>query len=208
MSNCDEGSRSKRIPLLSLTLDQVNDFKFGLFCGGAYSSRVSLGLALRLSMTQCASYRDSVVFEIEALESGTATSTKPAQRFRKGSVSSFWHKHFYVPENFLRNIGDRWGVSEGAGNEDLSRLIDEVAAECGSDPDLWPKRLAHRLVIGGLEERAASRRLTGHWIIFGQYDDRNYYLDIATHEEGLESDRLYDKLKASAEAEFSFLFRD
>ena len=38
-------------------------------------------------------------------------------------------------------------------------------------------------VIGGNPERlAATKALTGEWIVFAQHEDRNYYLCLATHE--------------------------
>ena len=55
-------------------------------------------------------------------------------------------------------------------------MIEGVAVECGDQPDLWPKRLVHQLVLGGLDDRAAARRMTGDWIIFAKHEGRNFYL--------------------------------
>jgi hypothetical protein len=55
----------------------------------------------------------------------------------------------------------------------------------------------------------AKRGLSGDWIIFGKHADRNYYLDLATHDEGKQgapSERLYKKLREGSAAEFPFLF--
>ena len=85
-------------------------------------------------------------------------------------------------------------------------MISENATKYGNNPDLWQKAVAHRFLLGALEERSAANRLTGHWIIFGKFEGKNYYLDIATHSEGRDPEKLYEKLRNSAAAEFGFLF--
>ena len=64
-----------------------------------------------------------------------------------------------------------------------------------------------RIWIGGCENRTAARKLTGDWIIFAKQDGKNYYLDVATHEEGSDPDTLYRKLQDGSQAEFEFLFQ-
>jgi len=105
-----------------------------------------------------------------------------------------------------RTVGERWGLGN-SGNRDLSKMIEEVAVECGDQPDLWPKRLAHQLVLGGLYDRAAARRMTGDWIIFAKHEGRNYYLGLGTHDEARrDPDTLYQGLRHGSEWEFPFLF--
>jgi len=50
--------------------------------------------------------------------------------------------------------------------------------------------------------------LTGDWIFFGVYNDQNYYLDWAAHEEGTPQNahKLFAKLKQGSATEFPFLF--
>jgi len=86
-------------------------------------------------------------------------------------------------------------------------MILEVAEEYGDDFDKWVGNLTHRLVIGGYEERV-ERGLTGDWIIYAQHEGLNYYLDLATHEEGVgeRAKDLAQKLREGCEAEFPFLF--
>ena len=86
-------------------------------------------------------------------------------------------------------------------------MILEVAEEYGDDFDKWVGNLTHRLVIGGYEERV-ERGLTGDWIIYAQQEGLNYYLDLATHEEGVgeRAKDLAQKLREGCEAEFPFLF--
>jgi hypothetical protein len=85
-------------------------------------------------------------------------------------------------------------------------MVSDVAAECGIDPKVWQRVLAHRFVFDAFAHRAAHQHLTGDWIIFGKHDGANYYLDIATHEESKQPERLFEKLRTGSAAEFPFLF--
>lgn len=46
----------------------------------------------------------------------------------------------------------------------------------------------------------------GDWIIFAKHKGKNYYFDLATHQEGREPKRLISKLRAGSACEFPFLF--
>lgn len=86
-------------------------------------------------------------------------------------------------------------------------MLNQVAAEFDNDSDLWPRYLAHKLVVEGTEDRM-GRGLTGDWIIFAKHDGQHFYLDLATHDEGSadNADRLIEKLRNGSSAEFPFLF--
>jgi hypothetical protein len=196
----------------SLTLEQIAAFKKSVTGDAAFSDRVSVGFAYRLAYLKSEFGDDHhVIFEIDHMERGVRTSTKPATLFKHRPLKGFWHKHFTSHRHMLRNIGERWNIARGPGNHDLDRMIGEVATEAGNDPDVWPKLLVYRFVMGALEERAAEQRSTGDWIIFAKHEGQNYYLDLAGHEEGEEGEnarRLFERIKASSAAEFPFLFKD
>jgi hypothetical protein len=65
----------------------------------------------------------------------------------------------------------------GCGNRDLHKLIKTVLNQ-SDDPDSLPTQLAHKLVVGGYEDRCI-RGLTGDWIIYAKLDGINYYLEIS-----------------------------
>jgi hypothetical protein len=104
----------------------------------------------------------------------------------------------------LRNIGIRWAL-DGERQRDLDAMIKDVQENYGRDPDHWPGVLVHRFVLDGYADRA-SWGLTGDWIILAKHQGQNYYLDLATHEEGHQAQRLYEKLRLGSAAEFPFLF--
>jgi hypothetical protein len=109
-------------------------------------------------------------------------------------------------QHTFRNIGERWNLARGNGSREFDALIKECESEHGKNPDIWPKFLAYKIIFGASEERAAAGRLTGDWIIFAKYNGDNYYLDLSSHEEGLDADRLALKLKNGNIMEFPFLF--
>jgi len=85
-------------------------------------------------------------------------------------------------------------------------MIAEVMREYGHDSETWQRVLCHRLIIEGFEDRAG--RMTGEWIIYAIHEGENYYLTLATHEEGREPEKLLCKLRSQCEAEWPFLFDD
>ena len=70
------------------------------------------------------------------------------------------------------------------------------------------KLLAYRLYMGALEERSEAKGVTGDWIVFAKHGGNNYYLDLATHEEGdvENAPGLLNKLRNSSSMDFPFLF--
>jgi hypothetical protein len=192
---------------LSFTLDQVRNIKINIAYGASYADRMSLGFAARLlQVKQDLGEDHAILHEIAVLEGIAPNSaTKEAEQFKRPPLHPFWHKHFSTARHLNRNIGIRWGIEKG-GNRYLSRMIGEVAAKYGDQSELWQKRLAHQFMIGGLEDRATAKRMTGDWIIFAKHGGQNFYLDLATHEEGQDPDRLRQKLRQGSACEFPFLF--
>lgn len=193
---------------VSLDQEEIREIKTEAAFGGVWSERISLGLAFRL-LDRSNPYfcRFNVLDEINYLEGKKPVSaTKPATQFKNPPLFPFWHKHFMQPHLILRNIGIRWNF-DGGGNKDLNQMIHEVARDYGDDHDMWPNVLAHRATVEAFEDRA-KRGLTGHWLIFAKYEGANYYLDLATHEEGLKENAhtLKEKLINGSKVEFPFLF--
>lgn len=190
----------------SFTFDELKRIKRALTQERAYSEQISIAFAVRLLQVRTELKEDLLVLdEIDFLEGvGPRTQTKNEEQFRHAPLHPFWHKHFSAPRHLVRNLGDRWGLG-GKGNRDLTAMIEDVARKHGGEPGVWQNVLVHRLVMDGYQDRF-QRGLTGDWIIYAKHDGRNYYLDLATHEEGRDPQRLYDKLRNGSAAEFPFLF--
>lgn len=193
---------------ISLDREEISKIKREAAHGGVWSERISLALAFRL-LDRSNPYfcRFNVLDQINYLEGiKLASSTKAATQFRNPPLFPFWHKHFMLPHQIMRNIEIRWNLG-GGGNKDLDQMIREVIKDHGDDPDIWPSVLAHRATVEAFEDRA-KRGLTGHWLIFAKHEGINYYLDLATHEEGVKekAHALKEKLINGSQAEFPFLF--
>lgn len=194
--------------LINLSSEQVSTLKLEAVRDRPYAVRISVVLAMRL-LDRSNPYIDqfAVLDELDYLEGiRSTTRTKPEASFKHPALKPLLHKHFSSSKHLLKNIEVRWNLV-GGGNKDLDRLIREVAQEHGDNFDRWVGNLTHRLVIDGYEERA-KRGLTGDWIIYAQHEGMNYYLDLATHEEGVgaRANDLARKLRDGCEAEFPFLF--
>jgi hypothetical protein len=190
---------------VSLSLDEVRAIKKYATRDASYADRVSLGFAVALAhLGEVLGGEHDVLHEIGVLEGlASNSSTKESTQFKRPPLHPFWHKHFSTARHLMRNMGERWGLGN-SGNRDLSAKIEEVAVECGDQPDLWPKRLVHQLVLRGLDDRAAARRMTGDWIIFAKHEGRNFYLGLGTHDD--DDEALYQRLRQGSEWEFPFLF--
>jgi hypothetical protein len=190
----------------SFTFDELRRIKQALTKDRPYFERISIAFAARLLQVRMELKEDVLVLdEIDFLEGvSQRTQTKNEEQFRHAPLHPFWHKHFSAPRHLVRNLGDRWGLT-GKGNRDLTAMIEDVARAHGDEPGKWQNVLLHRLVMDGYQDRF-QRGLTGDWIIYAKHEGRNYYLDLATHQEGREPQRLYEKLRNGSAAEFPFLF--
>lgn len=194
---------------VSFTYEELNLIKRQIIENRPYYSRISFSLAFTLARYP---YANSVLDEIDYLEGiHSYTRTKKEKQFRSG-LNPFWHKHYMTPRHIIKNIGIRWGLvkkDNTAGTEELDQLCERIAKQYGHSPDLWQKYLVNDFVMGGFNERSVSG-FTGDWIIYAKYKGNNYYLCLATHEEGKSdyTDRLLKKIKNAGLAEFPFLFKE
>lgn len=184
---------------------ELSAFKGAVLRNRPYQERVSIALVIRLANASAENIDVfSVLDELDYLEGIKSSSrTKKEAQFRKPPLQGFWHKHFFSARHLIKNVRVRWNLESG--NKDLSAMIADVANEYGEDPDLWPNVLTHRLVVEGFEDRA-SRGLTGDWIVYAKHEEQNFYLDLATHNEGRQPEQLLQKLRNGCYAEFSFIF--
>jgi hypothetical protein len=173
---------------LSFSKEGIRAFKAQVMGDNMPIDRMSAAFVIRMDIvrTKKSDVYFNVIAEISAMEKGRSTTTKIATQFRNGTaLFPLWHKHFYTAQRMLKNVGVRWNIdNNGPGNDALTEMIEEVAKTHGHDPDAWPRILANKFIIGALEERSLDRRITGDWIIFAKHNGENYYLDLATHDEG------------------------
>jgi hypothetical protein len=190
----------------SLNVEEVTKLRDFVTYGAPYAPRLSLGLVFRLLQMREESGEDhEVLREIDALKGLVPpSSTKEPEQFRR-SLYPFWHKHFSTPRHLIRNSGERWGLENG-GNQEYRAMIDKARADYRDRPNLRDKFIAYQILMRGLEDRVAAKRMTGDWIIFAKHNGQNFYLDLASHEEAQNPDQLRRKLRHGGACDFPFLF--
>ncbi|WP_206003091.1 hypothetical protein [Paraburkholderia polaris] len=92
---------------------------------------------------------------------------------------------------------------------DVIQLCARVAVEESENPSAvgWQGRLIHELVMEGYQDRAANRKLTGEWLIFGVQEQKNVYLALCAHSDSAEQDSaIHDALLNLCGDEFPDIF--
>jgi hypothetical protein len=134
----------------------------------------------------------SIVDEVKHLESAGRfrSGTKPSDGF-SGSLVQFRHKHFLggnvVAQNVAAELGstkefDKLFFKQGS---PIKSMDAHLLAQMSFEQRLGA--ITHQLILGAFEQRAethskaGSIRLTGHWIVFDQFNGRNRYLAVSPH---------------------------
>lgn len=150
----------------------------------------------------------SVTDVMQELEGSGRGAQVKYDAFKHMPLRGLWKAHFFDAIFLPRNIIEHWGL-RFEDSPKHAQLCAEVAAEEEAEPSAygWQGRIAHRLTVGGLEERAMQGKLTGEWIVFGKHDGLNYYLSIAKHTSTPDEDNaLYSTIKHYCAPAFPFLF--
>lgn len=136
------------------------------------------------------------------------SSTATPRQFKGDALRGLWKVHFFDPRFLTRNILNEWGMFSSR-NDKFEKLCARVAAEEEKAPmrSAWQGRLAHEFVIGGYAQRAAKRKLTGEWLVFGVHEQKNVYLALCAHSDSQEQDtQIYDALVKLCGNEFPTIF--
>lgn len=149
-----------------------------------------------------------VMDEVKFMEGkGKNTATKPATRFSMPPLEGLWHKHFFVSHYLVKNLCNYLGVGQDH-QKNLKKIIHEVHQ--GSESEYFTEemsaQIAHRVSIEAFQERANANRLTGEWIVLGKQEGKNYYLSVASHDEGDEV--IFERLKRYCADELALLHQN
>lgn len=139
---------------------------------------------------------------LERLKSSTAT--KAVETFKHQPLKGLKKKHFFNAAFVLENMNAHWGFSYG-GNKRLDEVINEAFDRNATgyvDEELCGF-LAHAMTFGALENRNQGKGLTGEWIVFQEYEGKNFYLTIAAHTE--DDQAIFCRVQDAWELDFPFL---
>jgi hypothetical protein len=148
-----------------------------------------------------------VIQQLEGRGPNRSSTSKP-RPFKHEPLRGLWKVHFFDPRFLMHNISNQWGLS-GSESGKFDKLCAHVASEDDEKPSAvgWQGKLAHELVLEGYQDRAAKRKLTGEWLIFGVQEQKNVYLALCTHSDGPEQDgEIYNALLGLCGEEFPEAF--
>lgn len=146
-----------------------------------------------------------VLHEIRALETGAVSHTKPPSPFKSPPLKGLWHKHFLADSLASMAINLKKGVEQ----DGLPRLnqIARDLEQTGEVRYLTGEDIAALVddaVIQNWIRLSQSSRLTGEWLIYAAFGDRNYYLCLGGHNRRGHP-ALRARIDSIARAEFPFL---
>jgi hypothetical protein len=177
-----------------LDLSRISELlKFQIYCGSKY----------RLFDTFAAS---DAVKHLEGRRIGgrlIGTNTKSADTFLHKPLRGLKKKHWADPRQFARNMINE--IKETRVDTNFKSQLDSFfKRNAGKDFDgHLIMEAAHIASIGAWESRVARNSMTGHWIVYAEFEEKNYYLCLASHDEG--DDVIYERIRDICFKEFDFL---
>ncbi|WP_421194991.1 hypothetical protein [Aeromonas enteropelogenes] len=124
---------------------------------------------------------EEVIDAIREEESGKKLlGTKKSTLFKKEPLKGLWHKHYYSARFIGMNLANEMA------NGKLERIVNDIFEPHMGKPakkEMF-EELAKRVVIDSLDTRSKKQKITGEWIVFAKYQEKNYYLCMATHDNG------------------------
>lgn len=134
--------------------------------------------------------------------------TRGEEPFEYLPLKGLWKVHFFDARFLAQNLRNHWGLAY-EDSPKFGELCSHVIQEEEQSPTVhgWPGRLAHEFIIGGCEQRAKKKQLTGEWLVFAKHENLNYYLCVTQHSSTKEGDEaIYALLKEYCENQYPFLF--
>jgi hypothetical protein len=145
-----------------------------------------------------------IIAEVRGLEGlGRLVGTKAAEQFERPPLQGLWKKHYFVGgmASMRENIRLGWGRKQHGLLQILRENYNPTTARL--PPQVISRRIADAAVTNTYAERSREQRLTGEWIIFAKYEDENYYLCLARHDE--DGGDILERIKRGCADEFPFL---
>jgi hypothetical protein len=172
-----------------LDLSRISELlKFQIYCG--YKFRLFNSYA--------------VSDEIKMLEFKDRKSlTKQADYFLYPPLRGLKKKHWTDASQIHRNLINE--IKESRTKTALNCQVENFFND--NDGKLLTDELISEMVniytLGAMSSRATRNAMTGHWLIFAEYQGKNFYLTIAAHDEG--DQVIFDRIKTVCFIEYPFL---
>lgn len=117
----------------------------------------------------------------------------PARQFERVNslIKGLWKSHHNGRSQFYaysKNIKQYWFKNNGVLKRDISKIIEKYQDNLSA--------IMTEMQYQAMYEKHKNNKMTGEWIVFAKYNDINYYLCLAVHEEsGVNDINTYNILK-------------
>ncbi|WP_417505053.1 hypothetical protein [Marinomonas gallaica] len=181
---------------------QLAEFK-DLYIGNRdFGKRISelFVLDLYIHELEFGIFPSEITDEIRHLETGNYNSfTKPPTQFRREPLKGLWHKHYFSAYFVVQNLENSWGKSG------LNGVLEEVfnALSSGATGKDFASTLVNEHFEKSLETRSENKKVTGEWIVYAEYQGKNYYLCMGIH--NADDQSIYNRIVDNCLREFPFL---
>ncbi len=148
-----------------------------------------------------------VIQNLEGVGRG-GSCVRGEEPFKHPPLKGFWKAYFFDARFLMQNLMNHWGLAY-ENSPKFGELYSHVAQVEAQEPTVhgWQGRIAHEFTIGGYEQKAKNKNLTGEWLIFAKHENLNYYLCVTQHSSTKDGDEaIYALLKEYCESEYPFLF--
>jgi len=142
----------------------------------------------------------SIMDEIYFLEGRRKYSmTKSVAVFKKKPLKGLSYKHFKNPHFISRNLMNYLS------KERMRKIFEDAKNEAGTEfvDENFSSIISHKMTIDAYEEITKMKKLTGEWIVFFPYNEKNYYLTLAEHKECDHS--IFQRIESRCFQQFTFI---
>lgn len=113
-------------------------------------------------------------------------------QFKHPPLTGLYKRHFSSPRFMAKNLSNYLQSKQGQAHFD--RVFKEASKinESGFVDEEFTSYIAHHMTIDSLSVKSKSNKMTGEWIVFHKYEGNNYYLTVASHQEG--NEKIYKRV--------------
>ncbi|CNF34045.1 TPA: hypothetical protein PXO57_000810 [Yersinia enterocolitica] len=176
-------------------------------------NRCSIFLILQLHATVMSGMENpfKAIRELNLLENDPTTSrTKPPTMYSGKYLKNLWHKHYEGTgiQSLMTNLRNQFKLNQKNLGSGLPKLAAEIAEneKAGMKKYFEPEdayKIANEFTITNFQRRVEEKKITGHWIIYANYNKKNYYLCLAKHSD--DDKEIRQRIDSICLQEFPFL---
>ena len=189
-----------------VSTEELQSFADAIGLNGIAGGRCSTLFLFQLYACTCLTHAlgdtPKVLAEVKHLEGIGGSRTKPAESFKRPPLLGLKKKHYLV--GGLASVALNTLLGAGKKRREFRQIAKRHhnPATAQMPPAVIAKNIGDD-VLNLYWKRSAAQGLTGNWIVFTEYSEKNFYLCLAVHDEGDEA--IASRIKGACWGEFPFL---